>query len=493
MAAVLLLAIALPGCPPPEPPRAKYFILFIGDGMHLQHEIAASRYLTGTDDGLSFHDFPYQGAMTTWGVRTYDQFAWFFGADRYDPDSFNPRIGYDPALGGVMPDPLDTSGAEGYFLNQLDLWGGQIGALRPATDSAAAATAMATGVKTDPGKIAWRMGDPVDGAIPSFGERLRAEKGAHFAVASTVPFSHATPAAWGAHGPDRGDYLSLADGMLRDVQPDVVIGGGHPLHYQWPESGYVYAFLSEMLYSEMAANTPASPYVFAERRVGTPGEVVLAEGFAAARETGKKLFALFGGAGGSFETPLAQDGEVRVERSTDLNPLLRHVTSQTLEHLRATSSEAGFFVLFEQGDIDWANHSNDYAWMISTVWDLDEAVRAACAFVDEPGDDMNWTNTLMVVTADHANSFMRLTDNPRLGQGDLPEQVRLGKAWEYLFRYPGGEVTYGTNGHTNEPVRIYAKGAAASLFAEYEGRWYPGTRLIDNTHLHAVFERAAGL
>jgi len=38
---------------------AKNIILFIGDGMHLQHEIAASNYLFGEDFSLAWHSFPY--------------------------------------------------------------------------------------------------------------------------------------------------------------------------------------------------------------------------------------------------------------------------------------------------------------------------------------------------------------------------------------------------------------------------------------------------
>jgi alkaline phosphatase len=47
-------------------------ILIIGDGMQLEHEIAASRCLYGTDDGLSWHDFPEQLYVASWDVTTYD-------------------------------------------------------------------------------------------------------------------------------------------------------------------------------------------------------------------------------------------------------------------------------------------------------------------------------------------------------------------------------------------------------------------------------------
>ncbi len=45
--------------------RAKHIILFIGDGMQLEHEIAASRYLFGRDTELSFQKLMYKGYVAT--------------------------------------------------------------------------------------------------------------------------------------------------------------------------------------------------------------------------------------------------------------------------------------------------------------------------------------------------------------------------------------------------------------------------------------------
>ena len=74
--------------------------------------------------------------------------------------------------------------------------------------------------------------------------------------------------------------------------------------------------------------------------------------------------------------------------------------------------------MVEQGDIDWATHAGDYAWMVGAVWDLDQAVRAIAAFVDRAGDDVTWDDTLVIVTADHANGHLRL--GPSRGKGVLP-------------------------------------------------------------------------
>src|SRR4030042_579946 len=69
----------------------------------------------------------------------------------------------------------------------------------PATDSASAATALATGFKTDSGNIAWLPGDPAGGELPTITEEYRAKTGAGIGIISTVPVKHETPAAFVSH------------------------------------------------------------------------------------------------------------------------------------------------------------------------------------------------------------------------------------------------------------------------------------------------------
>jgi alkaline phosphatase len=479
----------------------KHIILFIGDGMHLQQEIAASRYLFGTDYGLSFHQLPYQTPMTTWEIHTYNRYAWLFNEPRYHPDTFDPTVGYAPALGGSAPYPMDTVITDGYFLNYLSYYGDTthdpLAARQPSTDSGDAATAMATGNKTDSSNIAWAAGDPEDGALPSIGERMREATGALFGIVSTVRYNHATPAAFGAHAKHRDESDTIGESMLRHVQPDFIIGGYHP-GFQEDGSLNPFAYLRPETYDELLAGT--LDYVYAGRQPGVDGTQALSEGFESAAAAGKKLFGLFGGSGTSHGVPVAADspGAPNLDRITMENPLLHETATVTLDYLRSHENGNGFMVMFEQGNIDPANHDNNYKRMIGSMWDLHMAVQAAVDFVDLPDDQLTWENTLLIVTADHANSYMRLTDDPVLGPGDLPEQEDLPeepteKAWEYNFRYPDGEVVYHSKKHTNEPVMLYAMGDAACLFQAYEGLWYPGTRLIDNTHVFQVCAEAVGL
>jgi alkaline phosphatase len=447
--------------PPPSIVSPAHIILFIGDGMQLEHEVAASRYLYGTDFGLSWHGFTEQLYVTSWDVTTYNAYAADQGKPVYDETTFDPVVGYspDPAAGGSTPFPLYSGGSSSYFL-------------RAATDSASSATAYATGTKTDSGNIAWQRGDPAGGQLESIAERMK-DLGAAIGMVTTVPFNHATPAAFASHNVSRSNYQAIADEMIATTRPDVVVGGGHP--------GWCATYFSLAGLSTLQSN---AGYTLVEKVDGQNGGAALLDA-ALNLPQGKKLFGFFGGADGDFNPPVPRDapgspGFDVVEE----NPSLEEMVEAALTVLSRNPN--GFFLMAEEGDIDHANHANDYARMIGTMWGLEQAVKAAEAFVDRPGDDLDWGNTLLIVTADHANSLMRLTGSPVLGKGDLPAQVG-GAPWTY----PGGELTYGTTGHTNELVTLYARGAHASLFEGYTGRRYPGARIIDNTEVFAVMLEAA--
>jgi alkaline phosphatase len=460
----------------------RHVILFIGDGMQLAHEVAAGRYLYGTGDGLDFHRFPLQVDVATWDVTTYNYWAKRRGERPYDPTRILPWLGYNPGEGGTRPESFRRDGPKQESrLAYL---------AAAATDSASAATAWSTGFKTDEGNIAWLSGDPIDGALTTLAERLRQEKGFAIGVVSTVPFSHATPAAHVSHNVDRDNYVAIAADILRGFQPEVVIGGGHP---QWYGK---YKYLSEADYTALKTDGLGESYVFAERRQGVDAAATLMAAARTAAKRGKKLFGLFGGPGGNFDSPVPVDkpGAPEVNPATRENPVLKECVSAALTVL--SRDPEGFFVMFEQGDIDWANHTNDFRRMVGTMWDLNEAVRAAVAYIEQPDDDITWSDTLLIVTADHGNGGMRLVEP--LGIGDLPVQVKALASpclsvYCDKYVYPQGDVTYASGHHTNELVRLYAIGSGLSLFEPHQGAWYPGTQIIDNTHLFHVMAAAAGL
>jgi len=581
-AALLSLASLALSPPQDEEGRAKYVILVVGDGMPLACEIAASRYMHGTDRGLAHHTFPVQALCTTWDVTCYDRYTRARNAAKYAPGSYDPLIGYDPARGGALTyNGTWTPPSENYFFKPLDLWGAPAGKKKkvPATDSASSATALSCGVKTDDGNIAWSPGDPAGGALASITDRARARKRAAFGAVTTVPLSHATPAAFIAHNVDRDNFSAITAEAIHKTRPDVLIGAGHPattMAFTWikeeeycigsfvkskagdfyecttagtsgktipkwnPDlggtttdgtvawtrrpSGANYTFIGKADYEGLAAvkAAPYDEYRFVERIPGKDGAAALDAAVSrilAGEAGGKRLFGLFGGRRRHMLAPAPDDepGRPSFTRFGVEDPPLAACATAALKILTHRGGSNGFFLLVEAGDIDWANHERDYSWMVGAMFQFEETVRAVLSFIEDPSTPQTWENTLLIVTADHANSGLRFAPDVRLGKGDLPKQVIPVKTApkdagtseadpataavpvdpdenRKTPTYPDKEIRYGAPGyHTNEPVTVYAKGTGSALIREYEGRWYPGTKLIDNTHLYEVMRRAMGL
>lgn len=482
-------------------PSAKNVILIIGDGMQLEHERAANNYLFGTPEtGLEHQKLPYKGAASTWDVTTYNRYAFGaystngFSSKKYDESkidlnnaaTFDSTLGYNSAKGGKLPYRQDLTGQLSYFSTKYKNSPTGTAAV-PGTDSASAATALSTGFKTDDGNLAWRTGDPANGRLTTIAEMYRNQKKAAIGVVSTVPFSHATPAGFVSHNASRNNYKAIAQEIITGVRPDVVIGGGHPA-FNSAASSADYSYIDAPEYSNLKNSTE---YTFAERKAGVDGGTALLAAADTAVTGNKKLFGLFGGTGGSFEYHKpSNDGTAAITRGSTENPTLADASTAALKVL--SRNKNGFFLMVEQGDIDWANHANDYAGMIGGVWDLNNTVKAIESFVDNSGGKLTWDNTMIIVTSDHGNSYMRLKKD--LAKGKLPTQTPSGST----FTYDPTEVTYGfaengMNSHTNELVTLYAKGAGSSLFSGYEGSWYPGTRIVDNTQIYRVMMNALGI
>ncbi len=490
-------------------PSFKNVIVFIGDGMSVASETAASRYLYGKDAGLAWHSLAGRTYVATWDVTAYNHNARRAGQPPYDRAAFAPRLGYDVLTEGRVPPPCDDFGAAR-----------PAGVRRPATDSASAATALATGFKTESGRIAWLAGGAPDGRLTTIAEECRTQKGMAIGVVTTVPFDHATPAAFVSHNLSRNNYytgykgyrgVGIGDEIILEVKPDVVIGAGHPL-LDNPKFDNRDGYISESLLGVLRSSPE---YVLAERQAGVDGGRSLAAAAERAAAGGKKLFGLFGGSGGNFEprVPDNRPGSPGFVRASAEDPTLKQATLAALRVL--SQNPHGFFLMVEQGDIDWANHDNDFRGMIGCVDDLEEAVQAARAFVDRPGDAIDWTNTVLVVTADHATGGLCLNPARPLRAGSLPRQiVRSDESGPVSgghvngsskskpsaqapipnspYIYPDGEVSYNTLGHSNELVSLRVNGSAASYFLKYKGSWYPGP-IIDNTQVNAALRDALGL
>ncbi len=470
--------------------KVKNVIFFIGDGMHFEHEIAASRYLTGENTALAWHGFPYMSFVSTWDINTYNKYAFDLQQEPFSYSKFFPTIGYDPDRGGLKPYPLQKGVEKGYFLARLKSpIKDDYSAL--ATDSAAASTAFATGIKTSSGNLSWLPGDLEKGGLKTIMELARAQKGSAIGVVTTVPFNHATPAAFVAHNISRKNYytgknddfkgMGIAEEILTITRPEVVIGGGHPAYTKrllLNNKNY----MTKELFEKVVFS---GEYVIAEKKDDLKAADSLLKAAQISSSRGLKLFGLYGGPRGCIKYPEpVHEYKAPFIKKEENEPSLADMVNAALTVL--SRDKDGFFLMAEQGTIDWANHENDYKGMIGNMVDLNAAVASAIEFVERPDDNIDWSNTLLIVTSDHANSYMRIKGSEILCKGCLPTQIKfMGK-----YFYPGDEVKYGTHKHTNELVNLYVMGQNTRFFQDVENLWYPGTNIIDNTHIFDALIKA---
>lgn len=447
---VALLAISLPIlAKPPSTALARNVILLIDDGAGYAHHEAGSLYDTGLRAGEAYDAFPYQLAVTTYSLGDVA-----VGACT-DP------VGYDPALAWsdfayVTVDP---------------------------TDSAAAATAMATGVKSYDAAIgvdcAGHDLDNIVQAVESMGKAT--------GVVTSVPFNHATPAAFVAHNVARDDYIGIADEMVNSSATDVIMGGGHPAFSQpgKPAKTPKYAWIDETTWGSLEAGTAgddadgdhdADPWTLVQARADfvslmsgpTPGRVF---GMAQVRRTLQEDRSEDLATAAPYAVPLIESV-----------PTLAEMTTGALNVL--DEDPEGFFVMIEGGATDWASHDNWSGSMVEEEIAFDRAVDAALAWVDA---ESNWGETLVIVTSDHETGYVTGPGSGATADGPVWNPVvDNGKA-----ALPGLDFNLET--HTNGLVPLFAKGDAGRLL----GRMIDGIdpvrgAYIDNTDIHDLLVAAMG-
>jgi alkaline phosphatase len=262
-----------------------------------------------------------------------------------------------------------------------------------ATDSGAAGTTLSTGIKTSSGRIS--VNHDATARLKMMTEHVR-DRGWSSGVISSVPFSHATPAAFGAHNNSRNNYTAIAREMITTYGDgtgawgntptvDVIIGGGHP--------DYVSGWISSTEYNALKNGTTGQGWTFVERQTGVNGTTSLLNAAAGAT----KLFGLYGGTDRCIPYRLA-DGSGRNYE----NPTLVDMTVAALNVL--SKNTTGRFLMIEGGSIDWASHDNNINRMIGEMIDFDQSVAAVVDWVD--ANDPTWSNTLLIVTADHETGYL---------------------------------------------------------------------------------------
>jgi alkaline phosphatase len=301
------------------------------------------------------------------------------------------------------------------------------------TDSSSSASSMTAGVKTFNGAInVDASGQPVS----TIAHELQ-QQGWRVGAVSSVPISHATPAAAYAHNVSRDDYQDLTRDMLglpsiaHPNQPlpgmDVVIGGGFG-NIGDPENGgrnqganYVQGnvYLTDADRSTVDV-AQGGQYVVAERTAGAEGAALLMAAARRATRENHRLLGFFGNGafGGHLPFATADGGydpvrgnSKKTEQYThaDLreNPTLADMTTAALQVLGR--DERPFWLMVESGDVDWANHDNNIDNAIGAVNSGDAAVKVITDWVEAHS---HWNESLLIVTADHGH--MLFLDRPEL-------------------------------------------------------------------------------
>ena len=324
------------------------------------------------------------------------------------------------------------------------------------TDSAAAATAFATGVKTFNGGVGVDpQGRPVRTLLE---DAHRAGKATGLVTTSQV--TDATPAAYGAHVSDRAQQSEIARQFLEGSKPDVILGGGED--YWFPPG-------NEGGHPDHPATDPT------EASKGDRGNLVdrakqlgyrYVKDRAGLRDVrGGKVLGLF-----ANEEMFEHEPEGEGDLYDPLVPLPEMAT-KALDLLSADRD--GLFVLIEEEAIDEMAHANNAGLMIKSGAALDKTVGVAVDWARRhPG-------TLIVVQGDHETGGLTIEnpdDTDESGDGQSKEDGPFAVKGTDLKVF----ADWTTGQHTGADTPITASGPGSQRF---DG-------VIDNTDVHDAIARA---
>ncbi len=227
------------------------------------------------------------------------------------------------------------------------------------TDSGAAGTALACGVKTNNGMIGLAA-DSI--AQPSI-MHIAHKNGLATGLVVTCNVTHATPASFVAHQVSRKMTEDIAaDYLLSGI--DVFIGGGRNDFEQRTDNINLAKQLKDKGYSLC--------YSLAEIEAVKAGKIA----------------------------GLLADNHL--PKAKERGGVLYKATAKALDLLNQNAT--GFFLMIEGSQIDWAGHDNDLDYLLDEVRDFDKTIGLVLDFAKKDG------NTLVIVTADHETGGLVLND-----------------------------------------------------------------------------------
>jgi alkaline phosphatase len=226
------------------------------------------------------------------------------------------------------------------------------------TDSAAGATAFATGKQTYNGAIGLdSMQQPSVTLL-----ELAEQKGLASGLVTTCDITDATPSSFIAHQLKRSMHEEIAADFLK-TDVDVVIGGGRKYFESREDKQNLLDTLRKRKYQVVSDIKSMS---------------TIHQG---------KLVNLY-----------ASENPVKI--SEGRGDALLASTQKAIELLSA--NKKGFFVLIEGSQIDWGGHANDAPYAIAEMIDFDKNIGWVLDFARKNKE------TLVIITADHETGGMAL-------------------------------------------------------------------------------------
>jgi alkaline phosphatase len=312
-------------------------------------------------------------------------------------------IGDGMGYGQVALARLQTLGCEGRLhMEKLPIqgmaWTHSADSL--VTDSAAAGTALACGIKTTNQTVGQ---DPEGIAYLSLTEAAMM-RGMQTGLVATSSITHATPASFAAHVKRRKQETDIAAQII-DAGIHVLFGGGRKffLPVSHPEG-------TREDGRDLIAEAREAGYQY----VQSPADLWHAQS--------GRVLGLFQAE--ALETELPE-------------PTLAELTQKAVR-LLSDGNSAGFFLMVEGSQIDWACHANHVDNTVRQTLLFDEAVRVAADFA------LRDQQTLVVVTADHETGGL-VVDSPKTGGAP--------------------QASWASKGHSAMPVPIFALGPGAEHFS----------------------------
>ena len=285
------------------------------------------------------------------------------------------------------------------------------------TDSASAATALASGIKTRDAII----GKDHEGRSMKTLVDIARQLGKSAGVISNTRLTHATPAAFyaniihrdmeneiAAQLVERGDLAVAFSGGAQHFIPAGVKVEEYP-HLKGIDQKAGWGVSRRKDTRDLIGEAKNKGYTF----VTNDKELAALD----APKT-EKVLGLFSASG----FPSAIDRQPQYQTGV---PTLSHLTEKALEILKKNSQ--GFFLMVEGGQIDWVEHGNDVGSVLHEMQEFDQAIGVVLAFAEQNPD------TLVVVTADHDTGGLAIGYSSH--QPPAPMKLASGETWKTKYNF----------------------------------------------------------